>query len=60
MNSPKGAVEIRVTPLAPYGARKRAVAFTLPDTVPLITAIRARKFTRVIDRNWKAKAVFLK
>lgn len=60
MNSPHGAVEVRVVPLAPYGGKKRSVAFTLPDDIPLIKAIRSRKFLRVLDRNWKSKAVFIK
>jgi len=60
MNSPRGAVEVRVVPLAPYGGPKKAFAFTLPDTIPLTEALRARKFLRILDRNWKAKAVFLK
>jgi hypothetical protein len=60
MNSPPGAVEVRVARLAPYGGPKKAHTFTLPDTVTLEQGLRARKFIRVPDRNWKAKAVFLK
>lgn len=58
--NPKCAVEVKVTPLAPYGGGKRSHAFTLPDNVPLLTALRARKFLRTVDRNWKPKLLFLK
>lgn len=54
------AVEVRVVSLVPYGGPRHARAFTLPDSVPLRPAIKARKFVRVFDRNWKSKCKFLR